>query len=464
MSLSILDAARETPDRIGLVIDGASYSYAALAERTRAALGWLHAKGISRDASLALVGTLRLETIVLLYALLEQGTPAVLVHPRLTGPERASLLEDARATLFVEDAAAEAWSAADPVLARGADAIEAHRTLAILYTSGTSGRAKGAMLSRGAFLAAARASERNLGWQPDDRWLLCMPLAHVGGLSIVVRSLLARSCVVVQAGFEPEAIARVIERDRVTLVSFVPTMLKKMLDRGWPCPPHLRAILLGGAPASESLLEASKARGLPVLTTYGLTEACSQVTTQQRGTEPSFACGAGEPLEGAEVRIDGGEILVRGPMLMSGYFPKDAHPDPFLPGGWFRTGDLGTMDAQGRLHVLARRGDLIITGGENVYPVEVESALERIEGIREACVFSLPDETWGAIVVAALVAVDAQLTDAELSSRFQERLAPHKRPRRIAWLSGLARGAQDKLDRSRTAALATPRLQPLRKE
>src|SRR5258708_15509809 len=153
---------------------------------------------------------------------------------------------------------------------------------------------------------------------------------------------------------------------------------------------------------------------------------------------------------------------VRSPSLMAGYFPAEAHPNPFTADGWFRTGDHGRIDEQGRLHVLGRTSELIVTGGENVYPAEVERELELIPGIRSCCVFGVPDETWGQIVCAAITASDA---DTALFEGFGERvaatLAPHKRPRRIAGLEDLPMTAAGKLDRSATAAAAVPPLRPV---
>ena len=466
MTFSILDAARAHPERIGVIVDGAAHSYASLAERTRSAMAWLRARGVEShdDSRVALVGTNTLDTVVLLYALLELGAPVVMVHPRLTAVERAALLADARPRLVVDDPAEAMGSLPD----RAASApVPVERTLAILYTSGTTGQAKGAALSRRAFAASAQSSEGNLGWLDDDRWLLCMPLAHVGGLSIVVRTLLARRCLVLDTrpgSFDPEAVAATIAHDRVTLLSFVPTTLKRMLDAEWPRPAHVRAILLGGAFAPGPLVEEAADRQLPVLTTYGLTEACSQVTTQRYGTRPSPSQGAGEPIAGVQVRIDGDEILVRGPTLMSGYVGAAAPESSFRPDGWFATGDLGRLDDEGRLHLLARRQDLIVTGGENVYPLEVEAALASMPGILEPCVIGIPDDTWGALVAVALVAKGSPPEEDELVRWFAEHLAPHKRPRRIAFLPELPRGSNGKVDRARTAAAAGPLLRPLKRK
>jgi len=459
--ISVLRAAEEEPDRVALVADGRALSYADLAARAFAAIAWLAERGIdaARPGRVAITARSDPATFALLHALVEIGAPAVLVHPRSTHEERDFVARDAQADLVV-DAAPDLGGLAPPrAVPIPADA----RPMALVYTSGTSGRPKGAVLSRAAFAAAARASASNLGWRDDDRWLLCMPLAHVGGFSILVRCLLARAAVVTtsHARFDPEAIATVLARDRVTLVSFVPTMLVRLLDAGATIPDTVRAVLLGGAAADDRLLDRARALRVPVLTTYGLTEACAQVTTQRYGTEPGAEHGVGEPLPGVEVRIVDGEVHVRGPSLMTGYFPIGAHPSPFTDDGWLPTGDLGRLDDRGRLWIDARRTDLIVTGGENVYPAEVERVLEGIPGVAAACVFGVPDATWGATVAAAVVWSEPSRTVDAVAEAVVAKLAPYKRPRWLADVSTLAFTTSGKLDRERTKQIAFPRLRPL---
>src|SRR6185295_3394697 len=279
--------------------------------------------------------------------------------------------------------------------------------LAALATSGSSGTPHVVLLSRRAFLAAAAASAGNLGWLPDDRWLLCLPLAHVGGLSVVTRCLLARHPVVLA---EPDSgavsleqrLARAILGGRPRLLSLVPTQLSALLQL-WPkfeLPNHVRVILTGGAAASASLLAACAKRGWPVLTSYGMTETCSQIATQPPSVLQEAGSGVGCVLPGVELRIVGGAIQVRGPTLFSGYLLGPA--ESFDADGWFSTGDLGRWDENGQLHVLGRSDQVIISGGENVAPAEVEAALEACAGVLEACVFPVPDEHWGQLVAAAL--------------------------------------------------------------
>ncbi|MEP7182129.1 MAG: AMP-binding protein [Betaproteobacteria bacterium] len=436
--LSIFAAAADAGAATALRIAGREYTFTELADLVRARLATLApVSGNGRSHPLVADGSLA--TLVTMYALLEARVPALLLHARLTDTERSALLADADR----------------------AGAVPHADAAAILYTSGTTGEPRAAVLTRSALVASAAASAANLGWQPDDCWLLCMPLAHVGGLSIVTRCLAARRATAVEPHFDAGRFPEWISAHRITLASLVPTMLARVLDAhpDWRWPPSLRAVLLGGAPASSALLRRAGERGIPLLPCYGLTETCAQVTAARYETRFSPADrGVGPPLPGADVRIVEGHIEVRGPMLMAGYWNAPS----LRPGAWFDTGDVGTLDAAGNLHVRARRTDLIVTGGENVYPAEVERALESFPGIAAAGVFGVPDEAWGQTVAAALVANGAEPDDAALQEYFGARLAPHKRPRRICFVPRLPQTAGGKLDR-RSLAGFTLALRPLGK-
>jgi O-succinylbenzoic acid--CoA ligase len=389
-----------------------------------------------------------------------------LIHSRATERERQLLSELLGPALEIDPAAAAQDSEPD----QGAGswetpAIDPESILAVVFTSGTSGEPKGVLLSRRAFLASARASARNLGWRAEDRWLLTLPLAHVGGLSILVRALIARRCTVLAppGRFEAGWTMRAIEEHRVTLASLVPPMLEAMLeaDPAWSPPTHLRALLLGGGPASRDLLTRAADRGVPVLTTYGFTESCSQVTTQRYGTCNRGEIGSGAPLDGVELRIVDGEIQVRGPMLFSGYAGRDRVWAGVDAEGWLATGDEGELDASGQLHVRGRLDRLIVTGGENVDPQEIESALQTLTSIRGAVVFGVEDAKWGMVVAAALVAEGADPEPGALREEMSAILAPYKRPRLVRFLADLPTTPAGKVDRPAAEAAAREDLQPI---
>ena len=433
--LSILAAARDAPDAPGLRVGERVYRYAELAALTADRIAALR-RETGAGRAFPVVGHNTLDVVVTLYALLELRVPALLVHPRLTAAERAALdAVAARAGPLPPDAAA------------------------ILFTSGTTGEPRGAVLARSAFVASAAASAANLGWEDDDCWLLCMPVARVGGLSILTRCLAARRCVALAPAFDAAAFPDWVDTQRITLASVVPTMLTRVLDRhpGWTAPPHLRAILVGGAAAAPKLFRRAADRQLPIVVTYGCTETCSQVVaTPYAARNAPSDFGAGVPLPGIDLRVTDGHVEVRGPVLMAGYWNEP----PLAPGAWFDTGDLGALDPRGCLHVHARRADLIVTGGENVYPAEVERTLEALPGIAAAGVFGVPDEVWGQTVAAVLVAAAVPPSDAALHAYLTRQLAPHKRPRHVCYIDRLPQTPAGKLDRL-ALPTATQSLRPL---
>lgn len=448
-------AAREAPGREALRWGDEVWNFSTLAGEIEKTCGELRRRGVGPGSLVAVQGSNGLEALRQMAAVLEVGATLLPVHPRLTAGEARALVEDARPALW--------WRGGEVEECEGAEGAPAGSAV-VMYTSGTSGRPKGAVLSRRALIAAAEASEQNLGFLPGERWLLCLPLCHIGGLSIVTRCLLGRGSVVLAPGFKAGEVLGLIERHRPTLLSVVPTMLHALLEqdeRGLLA--GLRAVLVGGAAAPVSLLARSAERGVLALTTYGMTEACSQVTTQSLRDPRMTEAGSGRPLAGVSVKIDAegagpgevGKIWVKGASMMDGYLRGEP-----LGEGWFDTGDLGSWDEGGRLHVHARRTDLIVTGGENVYPTEVEQALLGVEGVEAAMVFGVPDEVWGQLVAAALVA-RGPLEEERLRAGVQARLASHKRPRHFCLVEALPLGSTGKPLRREALALFGGRLRPL---
>ncbi len=410
----------------------------------------------ARHQVVGVVGGMGVETVTAILALLEDRVPFVLLHPRWRRAERDRALAMSGASLVIEDDGAVTTL---PGAAAKESPLGGHAV--VVFTSGSTGRPRGAVLGHAALCASAEAHTAVFGWREDDRWLLSLPTAHVGGLMIVVRSLLARRTIVLggreaEGTFDAEGALRTIERHRVTLLSVVPTMLGRLLDRGeGRSPASLRAVLVGGAPASPALMARARRRRWPVLATYGLTEACSQVATQ-RPREALWGVGAAVP--GVEVRIvpsdgAGGSVRIRGAMLFDGYLGSE--PDaplvrPFDADGWFDTGDLGVVDGVGRLRILGRGSDRILTGGENVDPAEVEAAVVEWPGAEAACVVGLDDDEWGERVAA--VVVDAGCFEAAgglaaLEDHLRAHLAGFKRPRSWRVVEGLPLLPSGKVDR-----------------
>src|SRR5438067_1537754 len=353
---------------------------------------------------------------------------------RLT-PERLALVAAAGSPATTGPGAGRARAAEGDRVGR----LDLDSVQSVIYTSGTTGRPKGARLTYGNHWWSATGSALNLGLRADDRWLACLPLFHVGGLAILLRSAIYGIAAVVHESFDERAVNRAVDEERVTIVSVVAAMLQRMLDaRGQePYPPWLRCVLLGGGPAPRPLLERCAARGVPVVQTYGLTESASQVATLAPEDALRKLGSAGKPLFPTELRVDApagevGEIVVRGPTVTPGYVNRpDATARP-IRDGWLHTGDLGRLDDEGYLYVVDRRDDLIISGGENVYPAEVEAALLAHPAVAEAGVFGIADAEWGRSVAAAVSLHPGIVVNAdELLAFVRQRLASYKVPRHI---------------------------------
>jgi O-succinylbenzoic acid--CoA ligase len=447
--------------------------------------------GVTADTRVALLLRNGAPFVVFTHALAKLGAVMVPLNVRLATPEVARQLADARATLLISDPALSPLATAaarmvpdlrcvvlegpagDPgtvernqALATVAETevgLQAHlphlAVQGIIYTSATSGRPKGVLLTHGNHWWSAIAAALNLGHHRTDRWLACLPFYHVGGLAILWRSVIFGTPLVIHEVFDPGAVNRDIDRGDVTLVSVVSTMLQRLLDeRGpRPFPSSLRCILLGGGPAPRALLETCVRRGVPVAPTYGLTETASQVATLPPEEGPRRLGSVGKALLPTELRIAGddgrrasdgaiGEILVRGPTVMRGY---DGNPDAtarVLRDGWLHTGDLGYLDRDGYLYVVDRREDLIISGGENVYPAEVEMILCAHPAIEDAGVIGLPDPVWGQTVAAAVKVRSGLSTSEDAVRAFcAERLAAYKVPKRVWFVDALPRSPAGKL-------------------
>jgi O-succinylbenzoic acid--CoA ligase len=421
-------AARERPERRAVN----DVSYAELHERAHAV-----AAGLPRGARVGLALPPGEAYVVALHGALLAGALVVPIDLRLTEAERPAVDHLIDAGFAPRANTRKATSPSGRASRHDLDA-----PAILVHTSGTTSAPKPIRLTYGNWLWSALGSAVALGVDSDERWLCTLPLSHVGGLSILLRSAIYGTTAVVHERFETERVLDALRQpDGPTVVSLVPTTLARLLDAGLDHPPALRWALLGGAPLPPALIARAEAAGVHVAPTYGLTEACSQVAT------------AGVPLFCTRVELDpaDGEILVSGPTLS-----PDARRDDH---GRLRTGDLGAFDpADGTLRIVGRKADTIVTGGENVAPAEVEAVLEAHPDVLEAGVLGRPDDEWGEAVVALVRLRDgATATPVDLYDHARTHLARFKVPKDIILVADrLPRTPSGKLVRRELATHSTP--------
>jgi o-succinylbenzoate---CoA ligase len=425
--------AQTSPDRTALIADGASVSFAELEAEATWVANRLGAEGVRRGGSVALTMPTGRELVVLIHALTKLGAAALPLSPRLSESERREVLKAERPALELSDAGELTQTEADlPLLGEyDMDDVQCR-----ILTGGSSGTPRTVGLTYGNHLWSAVGSAFNIGVQPDDCWLCCLPLSHVSGLSIVMRSVIYGTTASLHEGFDTDRVAEALERGQTSVVSLVATMLIRLLEAGADLSGP-RAILVGGGPVPEEALEEAIARGASVVQTYGLTEASSQVTTLAPVDAKRKLGSAGRPLLTTHLRIKDGEVLVQGPTVAPGCADSD---------GWLHTGDLGRIDEEGFLYVEDRMDDMIVTGGENVVPAEVEHVLLRHPQVADAAVVGREDPEWQQAVTAVVVLrEDAELPTEDLRAHCAAQLAGYKVPKRIEIASALPRTPSGKL-------------------
>jgi acyl-CoA synthetase (AMP-forming)/AMP-acid ligase II len=445
----------------------------------------LRSQGVAPGDRVALLAPNADALILALYACWWLGAVACPLNTRWSTAELRDALADCEPALLLADAtfsgtAAElaptctAWSL-DELAARAErrppceDTRTGGDTLAaILYTGGTTGRAKGVMLSHANFWAAAMARGAELPNSPDSVTLLVAPLFHVAGLGRLVGQSVVGGAWVTMAQFRPDAVIAAVEQHGIGDTIVVPSMLQALLDAPTFTPARVRSLqrlAFGAAPMPPDLLERALAAWphAEFFQAYGMTETagavCINPPQNHRGAGQRLLGSVGRAGLGSEIRIvDGhgadvargtvGEIIVRGPMVMGGYWRQPEATAQALRGGWLHTGDGGRMDDEGWLFIADRLKDMVISGGENVYPAEVEAALRAHPAVADAAVIGVPDARWGEAVhavVAARVPVDA----AELIAHCRTRLAGYKCPRSVAFVEALPLSAAGKVLKAR---------------
>ncbi len=461
------EAALASPDAPAIVGTKGALSYGDLDRRVSAVVRQLEEVGLGSGARVALYLPKDERYVALVLALIRAGNlacplsirlPPSSIEPLLSRANCRALISDDEEMPGAEDGSIEKLHPGD--LLAGDETREERTRLhlrldsaaTLVFTSGSTGIPKAALHTFGNHYYSALGSNENITLGSGDRWLLSLPLYHVGGLSIIFRCLLGRATMVLP---EPdEDLGESITKYSVTHVSLVSTQLRRMLAQG-ETPQSLKAVLLGASGIPASLLEEAANRNLPVYTSYGLTETASQVTTTSGASRDELET-SGKVLPYREVAISGeGEVLVRGQTLFAGYVEGEEVERPLNREGWFYTKDLGELDENGYLRVLGRRDNLFISGGENIQPEEIEEALLRLKGIVQAAVAPVPDPEFGSRPVAFVRVSGGDFDPESLRASLVETLPRFKVP--IAFYEWPAEAGTEsaKIDRALFKKLAS---------
>lgn len=473
----LIKRALLTPDRTAIAFNKVQYSFKELYEHSHKTAGKLARHGVKKDLYTAVLLGNHMDTAVILLALQLIGARAVMINSRLTAEEIVWQLNDSRsAFLLAEERFQETIAAVkeristvkvvtkeklfqtpftEPELITE---VALDDVCSVMYTSGTTGAPKGVLQTYGNHWWSAVGSALNLGLREDDCWLCAVPLFHISGYSILMRSIFYGMKMVIHEHFNEKETIQDIREEKVTIMSVVTAMLARILDelKDDKLPETFRCMLLGGGPAPLPVLETCVSKQIPVYQTYGMTETASQIVTLSPEYSVKKLGSAGKPLFPASIKIiagngteakpyQSGEIVVKGPNVAKGYLNYDKNYGR-SEGGWFHTGDIGYLDEEGFLFVQDRRSDLIISGGENIYPAEVEGVLLSHPHVKDAGVIGVEDGKWGQIPVAFIVK-KANVNEQEIIDFAKCRLAKYKVPKKIYFIRELPRNASKKLVR-----------------
>lgn len=464
----LIQRAYLTPNKIALSINTKQWTFLQLKEEAMMYARKLRANGMREGDRIALIGNSNEQMVFVIHGCLLAGLEVVMLNNRLSKKELDWQLNDSSAHVvivadeFVDlfiDTSTQVISFSE--LARSeeksfqvTEVWSADRTITIMYTSGTTGYPKGVRQTAGNHTSSALSSVLNLGLDENDVWLCTMPLFHISGFSILVRSVLYGMTVRLYEKFDVDKVTEEIRLGSVTRISVVTLMLQKILlafeNSKTIAHETFKTMLAGGGSIPVDYLERAKVFHIPVLQTYGMTETSSQTATLSVADSIRKIGSAGKPLFFNQIKIkdakdafDKGEVLIRGPHVTPGYIGHFAEKSP-LENGWLPTGDIGYFDEEGYLYIVDRRSDLIISGGENIYPAEIENVLSTHPKITEVGVCGKVDSDWGSVPVAFVV-VNEPLIEESLKVFCTERLARYKVPKAFYFVDELPRNASNKL-------------------
>ncbi|GEN88670.1 o-succinylbenzoate--CoA ligase [Oceanobacillus sp. FSL W8-0428] len=456
-----------SPNEVAVELrDGTKVTFSSLAENSRIKARQLASANIKKGDHVAILSGNSIEMMEMIHACSYLGVVVVLLNKRLTAYERKQQMLDAEVTILITEAEEADLREIKQLTFEGLEQLEASKEVQLLeeielsnvftmmYTSGTSGFPKAVQHTYENHWWSATSSGLNFGIHKDDKWLIPLPLFHVSGLSTMLKGIIYGMPIYLLEKFVVKDVHDAIMNKQVTMASVVTVMLQHLIRHLGEAsyPESFRCMLLGGGPAPESLLLQTKEKQIPVFQSYGMTETASQIVTLSPGDALRKIGSAGKPLFPAQLKIQGqglneaGEILVKGPMVTHGYYNREEANKKSFDNGWLATGDVGYLDEEGFLYVVDRRSDLIISGGENIYPSEIENVLLQIDGIREAGVTGREDMEWGEVPIAFIV-TDREIEIRDINLFLRNKLARYKQPREVYFVDQLPRNAANKLVR-----------------
>ena len=457
----LLKQAATQPNQIAIDDGNERLSFAELKKQVEVLVGKID--HLNPGSRVGILATNTLMSYKLSLAIMCSGRTIVWLNWRLAGEELERQIKDSGLQLCLVENSLWRSGMTDPFKSYSAFLItsadpgelipvfKSNWVASIMYTSGTTGRPKGVLQTFGNHFYSAVSSALNLGLSSADKWLCVAPIFHISGFSIIMRGLIYGMTVRLVEKFRAEELERILANETVTIMSVVPFMLKKLIQQQNKTNTHynsaFRCMLLGGGTIDRETLEACLQRSIPVVQCYGMTETCSQIVALRSADALLKLGSVGQPLFSTQLKLSkDGEILLKTPALTPGYLNlPDKLPSKMID-GWYRTGDIGYLDKEGYLYIDGRADEMLISGGENIFPQEVEQVYQRYPQINEVAVVGQNDSVWGQVPVAFVVS-DRRLSPTKLINYGYEHLARYKVPQHYIFVSELPKNASGKIRR-----------------
>lgn len=460
----LLKQAQTNPNHLAVDDGTTKLTFAQLAHQVAQLVGQLNQ--LTPGPRVGLLATNSLLSYELALAIISSGRTITWLNWRLADEELARQIKDSSLSVcLVEDSL---WRSGMPkpfykytqltnLTAQPASLVPtfaADQVASIMYTSGTTGKPKGVLQTFGNHFYSAVSSALNLGLSANDEWLCVAPIFHISGFSIVLRGLIYGMTVRLVAKFDAAKIEQILANEPVTIMSVVPFMLKKLLTQRQITKINyhsaFRCMLLGGGTVDRATLLACQQLKIPVVQCYGMTETCSQIIALRAADALKKIGSVGQPLFTTQLKLtESGEILLKTPALTPGYLNLPTKLAAKLTDGWYHTGDIGHRDADGYLYIDGRQDEMLISGGENIFPQEVEQVYQQYPGIKEVAVVGRPDDEWGQVPVAFVVSDQPLASTDELIHYGYQHLAHYKVPHQYIRVNALPKNASGKVQRYR---------------